>query len=246
MRRAIVLSLDRELIVRAVFGSYGEVPYGPASPILWISHGAPKPAGPNRSRGPAAPGRARLGATAMATAFSTGRASRCGSTSTFPTPARSRRQMALLAQQQLRQTGIDVVLRQFDFPVYFERRHAGHFDIDFSSTIQDPSPSGLTQGWSCGGTTNVAHYCDPRVDSLIERAISSSDGARAAWHAVLRQIEDDAPAAFMYAPSYVFAVNRRFGNVTIRPESSWIGALEVDRGGAGRPARRRALACAAG
>jgi len=27
----------------------------------------------------------------------------------------------------------------------------------------------------------------------------------------------------MYAPSYVFAVNRRIGNVTIRPESSWMG-----------------------
>jgi ABC-type transport system substrate-binding protein len=88
--------------------------------------------------------------------------------------------------------------------------------------MQDPSPSGLTQGWSCDGGTNVARYCDPTVDSLIERAIASSDGARDAWHAALRQIEDDAPAAFMYAPSYVFAVNRRLGNVTIRPESSWI------------------------
>ena len=26
----------------------------------------------------------------------------------------------------------------------------------------------------------------------------------------------------MFAPNYVFAVNRRFGNVTIRPESSWM------------------------
>ncbi len=69
---------------------------------------------------------------------------------------------------------------------------------------------------------NDAHYCDSRVDSLIERAIASAGDARAAWHGVLRQIEDDAPAAFMYAPSYVYAVNRRFENVTIRPESSWI------------------------
>jgi len=61
------------------------------------------------------------------------------------------------------------------------------------------------------------------VDSLIERATASSEDSREAWHAALRQIEDDAPAAFMYAPSYVFAVNRRIGNVTIRPESSWMG-----------------------
>ena len=130
--------------------------------------------------------------------------------------------MALLAQQELRQSGIDVELQQYDYSIYLERRNAGRFDIDFSSTMQDPSPSGLTQGWSCNGGTNVAHYCDPKVDSLIEHAIASMDNAGEAWHAALRQIEDDAPAAFMYASSYVFAVNRRFGNVTIRPESSWI------------------------
>ena len=39
---------------------------------------------------------------------------------------------------------------------------------------------------------------------------------------MLQRIEQDAPAAFIYAPTYVFAVNRRYRDVTIRPESSWI------------------------
>ena len=221
VRRAIVLSLDRELMVRALYGSYGAVPYGPVSSILWISHGAPKPTGPNRSRA-----RQLLAARGWADSDGDGILDRKGTPLrlelNFPGTSAVRKQMALLAQQQLRQTGIDVVLRQFDYPIYRERQAAGHFDIDFSSTIQDPSPSGLTQGWSCNGSTNRAHFCDPKVDSLIEHAISSSDDARTAWHTALRQIEDDAPAAFMYAPNYVFAVNRRFGNVTIRPESSWM------------------------
>ena len=50
VRRAITLSLDRALLVQAVYGSYGEVPYGPASSILWIRHGMPKAAGPNRGQ----------------------------------------------------------------------------------------------------------------------------------------------------------------------------------------------------
>ncbi|MEO7985426.1 MAG: ABC transporter substrate-binding protein [Gemmatimonadales bacterium] len=222
VRRAIILSLDRSLIVRSAYGSYGEVPYGPASPILWIRHGAPRATGPNRSAA-----RRILASRGWTDSDHDGVLDRNGVPLrldlSFPTTSAARRQMALVAQQQLRQSGIDVVLQGYDFPVYFRRRLAGDFDIDFSSTTQDPSPSGLTQGWSCGGTTNVAHYCDPRVDSLIERAISSSDGAREAWHEVLRQVEEDAPAAFMYAPSYVFAVNRRLGNVAIHPESSWIG-----------------------
>jgi peptide/nickel transport system substrate-binding protein len=139
----------------------------------------------------------------------------------YPNTSAVRERIALLAQQQLRQMGIDLVLRVFDYPVYREHWRAGRFDIDFSSTLQDPSPAGLTQGWACGGATNVAHYCNPRVDSLIDRAIADRQHAAEAWRAALRQIEDDAPAAFMYAPSFVFAVQRRFTNVNIRPESSW-------------------------
>ncbi len=221
VRRAIILSLDRSLMVRSIYGSYGNVPYGPVSTILWISHGTPKTSGPDRAKA-----RELLAARGWADSDGDGILDRKGTPLrlelNFPVTSAVRKQMALLAQQQLRQTGIEVVLRQFEYPVYLERRTAGRFDIDFSSTLQDPSPSGLTQGWSCGGVTNYAHYCDPVVDSLIEHAISSSADAQTAWHAALRQIEDDAPAAFMYAPNYVFAVSRRFGNVTILPESSWM------------------------
>lgn len=221
VRRAIILSLDRDLMVRSVYGSYGEVPFGPASPILWIRHGAPKATGPNRSAA-----RRILASRGWKDSDGDGVLDRDGVPLrldlSYPITSAVRKQIALLAQQQLREAGIEVELQSYEYPVYLQRRDAGRFDIDFSSTTQDPSPSGLTQGWSCGGSTNVAHYCDSKVDSLIERAIASSEEARDAWHAVLRQVEDDAPAAFMYAPSYVYAVNRRFGNVTIHPESSWI------------------------
>jgi peptide/nickel transport system substrate-binding protein len=221
VRRAIILSLDRALLVRAAYGSYGEVPYGPASAILWIRHGMPKPAGPNRGQA-----RRLLAARGWTDSDGDGILDRNGKPLrlelNYPGTSAVRKQIALLAQQQLRQVGIDLVLRQFEFPVWFEHRTTGHFDIDFSASNQDPSPSGLTQGWECGGGTNAAHYCNPRVDFLIERAIASRDHAADDWHAVLKQVEDDAPAAFMYAPSYVFAVNRRFGDVTIRPESSWL------------------------
>ncbi len=235
VRRAIILSLDRALLVRAVYGSYADVPYGPASAILWIRHGTPKAEGPNRGRA-----RSLLASRGWIDSDGDGIVERNGRplrvALNYPGTSAVRRQIALLAQQQLRQAGIDLVLQQLDGPIWLERRTAGRFDIDFSSTTQDPSPSGLTQGWSCGGGTNVAHYCNPKVDSLFEHAIASRDHAGDAWHSALRQIEDDAPAAFMYVPSYVFAVNRRFGNVTIRPESSWLLLWKWTTGApAGRP-----------
>jgi peptide/nickel transport system substrate-binding protein len=235
-RRALGLALDRRLMVRAVFGNAGEVPYGPASPILWIRHGAPAPLGGNPKEA-----RRLLAARGWTDHDGDGVLDRDGRplalTLLLPVTSAIRQQMALQVQEQLRQIGVRVDLERLEFPIYSERRGAGRFDIDFSSTSQDPSPSGLSQAWSCSGGTNVARYCDPAVDSLLAVANRATDHAGDAWHAVLRRIEGDAPAVFMYAPSYMYAVHRRFGNVTIRPESSWLALRQWTVGGQAAPRR---------
>jgi ABC-type oligopeptide transport system substrate-binding subunit len=67
----------------------------------------------------------------------------------------------------------------------------------------------------------VAQYCDPQVDSLMERAIRGGPDARKTWHETVRLLVSDAPAAFIYAPSSAIVVHRRFDRVAIRPESFW-------------------------
>ncbi len=237
VRRAIGLAIDRRQIVRAVFGSAGEVPYGPVSTILWIHHGTPAPAARNLREA-----RRLLDGRGWTDHDGDGVRDRAGQplalTLIVPNTSAARLQMAQIVQEQLRALGIRLEVAKMDRPVYSERRAGAAFDIDFSSTGQDPSPSGLAQGWSCEGGTNVVRYCDPVVDSLIETAIRTGEGAGAAWHAVLRRIEEDAPAVFMYSLNYMYAVNRRFTNVRIRPESSWLGLREwtVGPDGARRPA----------
>jgi peptide/nickel transport system substrate-binding protein len=222
VRRAITLGLDRQLLVRAVFGSYADVPYGPVSSLLWIRHSSPKPERPNREEA-----RRLLSQAGWRDTNGDGLRERGGKplilTLSLPNTSAPRRQISLMAQEQLRQIGIDLQIQQLEFPLWIERRSGGKFDIDFAGTVQDPSPSGLTQGWSCAGGTNVAKYCNPRLDSLLEYAVlhrPKGDPA-APWIAVLRQIEADAPAAFLYTPYYIYAVKRRFRNVTITPASSW-------------------------
>ena len=223
VRRAITLGLDRQLMVRAVFGTYGEVPYGPVSPLLWIRHHAPRAARQNLAEA-----RRLLGAAGWRDADGDGILDRDGQpltlTLSLPNTSAIRRQLALLTQEQLRQLGIKIELQPLESPLWLERRSSGRFDIDFSATSQDPSPSGITQGWSCAGGTNVAKYCNPRTDSLLNQAAlgrARQDPAEA-WGAVLRQIEDDAPAAFLYAPSYAYVVKRRYRNVAINPVSPWL------------------------
>jgi peptide/nickel transport system substrate-binding protein len=234
VRRAIGLALDRAGMVRATFGNLAQVPYGPASLLLWIGHDAPAPARQNlpearrllRARGwidHDGDGTLDKGGTPLALTLT------LTSTSAF------RMQLAQIAQEQLRQVGIRLELKALDNQLWNEVREEGRFDIDFSSTGQDPSPTGLAQGWSCAGATNKAHYCNPRVDSLIEAATFATSNLQQAWQAVLRQIEDDAPAVFMYATKLQAVVPRRFTNVRIRPESLWLGLREWTL--AGSPSR---------
>jgi peptide/nickel transport system substrate-binding protein len=235
VRRALTLALDRRLLVRAVLGRDAEVPYGPVSSVLWIRHGGPTATPPNR-----AAARKLLADRGWTDEDGDGMLERAGQPLSlgllYPNTSGIRQQMALLIQEQWRNIGVRTELVQVDGAVWNERRNAGNFDVDFSAANQDPSPSGLTQSWSCRGSSNVARYCDPVVDSLIETAVRSQEQTGKNWHAVLRRIEQSAPAAFLYAPLYVYAVHRRFQNVTIRPDSPWMSLWKWSVRGAERPA----------
>jgi peptide/nickel transport system substrate-binding protein len=236
VRRAIGLALDRRLMVRTTFGSAAEVPFGPTSPLLWIRHGAPAAA-----RADVGEARRMLAARGWSDHDGDGTLDRDGLPLSLrlllPITSGIRQLLAPQVQEQLRQIGIHVELERLDFPLYVERRNEGRFDMDLAVTGQDPSPTGLSQGWSCNGSTNVGRYCDPAVDSLIDAASLATEGTAQAWHAVLRRIEADAPAVFLYAPSSMTVIDRRFTNVRIRPESQWLALREwtVSGTATGRP-----------
>jgi peptide/nickel transport system substrate-binding protein len=222
VRRALILALDRDLLVRAVLGQFGYVPFGPVSAQLWIRHGAP-----SHSRQDQSTARRLLAGRGWVDRDGDGiRENRNGVPLSLrllvSTSSLTRTQMAAIIQEQLRQVGVRVDLARVEVAVWIERRSAGDFDIDFSAATQDPSPSGLVFSWSCDGPGNVAGYCDPGADSLLQRAIASPKADRRLWHSFLRRVEESAPAAFLYTQSFAYGVNRRFRDVTIRPESSWI------------------------
>lgn len=220
VRQAVTLALDRPAIVRAVLGPYGSVPYGPVSSLLWVSRLTPKAGAPNLTES-----KRLLQSAGWSDANGDGILERHGRPLRLginvPAPSATRKAMATLIQEQLRLAGIQADLVILDGPVHGERRNAGRFDIDFSGATQDPTPSGLTQSWSCRGGSNVAHYCDAAVDSLLSGAIVSVAPADSLWKTALERIEADAPAVFLYTPVTVYGVSTRLAGVDIRPEAPW-------------------------
>lgn len=233
VRRAIVAALDRRAIVRSVFGDYALVPYGPASGILWISALAPKPTEQDQALA-----RRLLAEAGWADADGDGILDRSGTplalSINVPSTSAPRRLIAAQAQEQLRQVGIRLEVLVLERAVWQERHTTGNFDLGFGWASQDPTPAGLTQSWSCAGGSNVAHYCNPAVDSLITQAILSSGETAPLWREVLTRIEADAPAAFLFAPVTVVAVHRRYDRVAIQPGSPWMAVRDwrVRRGAA--------------
>ena len=221
VRRAVILALDRQVLVRSVLGRFGAVPYGPASSQLWIGHGAPTAAGQDQSTA-----RQLLAGRGWVDRDQDGvREDRSGRPLELrlqvTRSSEQRMSMALIVQEQLRQVGVRVDVLGLEPAVWMERRAAGNFDLDFSSAIQDPSPSGLAFSWSCDGPGNVGHYCDRGADSLLFRAMARPVADRRLWQDFLRRVEENAPAAFLYTQPYLAGVNRRFREVIIRPISVW-------------------------
>lgn len=221
VRRALAMALNRDELVRASFGPYAAVPDGPVSQLHWIREGK------RLVQYDTAGARALLARKGWRDSDGDGVLDQGGRTLTlqlnFPGPSATRALIAPMVQEQWRRIGVKVDLLRLDGPVWAERRGKGEFDVDFSSAVMDPSPAGMVQSWSCAGRngSNVGQYCDPQVDSLMERAIRGGPDARKAWHETVRLLVSDAPAAFLYAPSSAVVVHRRFDRVVIRPESFW-------------------------
>lgn len=222
VRRALTLALDVATTLRAVFGEYG-VPMGAPIPAAsWLRTVAPPPPAPDTARA-----RRLLAEAGWRDTDGDGTLDRNGAplrlVLNVPSSSAPRMQMAAVVQQQWRRLGVDVVLEAAEGPVWASRRTAGRFDVDFSAATQDPSPSGLVQSWTCAGIggSNVAGYCNPRVDSLLDAARLAPGDARAAWAPVLRAIADDAIAVPMYASDATVAYPAWLRTPELRPESYW-------------------------
>lgn len=217
-RAAIQMALNVPEMVRATFGPWATIPVGPVPELSWIRDPAARPPATN-----VAAAQAMLKAQGWADTDGDGILDRGGRplslSLSFPAPSAPRAQLSLLVEQQLKQVGIRIELNRLEGAVWSERRNRSNFDIDFGSASMDPAPSGLIQSWGCAGRggSNVAWYCDPKVDSLLGLAQRDRKASKALFQEAVRTIIGDVPAVFVYSPTTPYAVARRIRNVEINP-----------------------------
>ncbi len=218
VRRALVMAIDRSTLIQSTYGGFGAMAGAPVAQGHWtyrlVGHQRFDPQGARRlleRRGyrPGTSGVLERSGTPLALRLN------------VPSTSAVRMKMATQIQEQLRQIGVRVELVALDGPVWAQRRGRGEFDLDFSSAVLDPSPRGIVQSWTCAGQagSNVARFCDPEFDRMLERAMSSRRTGEAEWRRAYQRLQDDAPAAFLVSPPILFAVHGRYRSVSLRPES---------------------------
>lgn len=222
VRQALVMASDRESMGRGAYGPLTTTPSAPVSAIL------------RRALDAAPPLRFDTAAAARLLAQAGWRDSdgdsildKNGRPLSFrlmvPSVSAARVRMAVQMQETWRLLGVRAEIEQVEPGLFQQRRRSGRYDMESFGVSQDPTPAGLVQSWSCAGIggSNVGHYCNPDVDSLLARGGRRASDAPRLWSEAVRQIAADVPALFQAALVAGVPVHKRFTRVTLPPQSLW-------------------------
>lgn len=227
LRRALAMSVNQQEVVDAVLGGLGEVAIGPVSRMLSIwSEDIP--------RIPYDTARATtlLNRLGWADSDGDGYLDRSGQRLRFelavPASSESRRQAAVIIQDQFRRVGVEMAIAELELNTLISRVTGGQFDAFFGFRTQDPSPATIKEAWTSSGIggANFGRYSSAEFDRLVDAAIAEQRTERAVelWHQAVAHINADAPAIWLFSPKSVAAVHRRIDNVTIRPDQ-WTATI---------------------
>jgi peptide/nickel transport system substrate-binding protein len=145
-----------------------------------------------------------------------------------PSTSNDRQRSAVIVQEQFRRIGVEMTITPLDPPTWLDRAESGRVDAYYGARTQDPSPASVEEAWSSRGIggANWGRYANREIDRLIREALESFDtgAARALWHEAIAQMNEDAPAIWMYSPITAAGVHRRLDNVSLRADE-WGASL---------------------
>ena len=125
-------------------------------------------------------------------------------------------------QAMLRDRGVNVDVKKVSLSQFYLPKTegglllSGTYDMAYIAwrTGADPDDSNIV---TCGGVSNYAGYCNPRVDSLETQALAATSvPMRKQFYAAIQHtLAIDVPYDFLYAPKYGFA--EQLGMTGLRP-----------------------------
>jgi peptide/nickel transport system substrate-binding protein len=228
VRRAILMSVDRDKLAKGLFGDAGEPALSPFPSRLWEHSPDVKPipydpAGAQRLLA-AAGWRDTNGDKVL---DKNGQPLRV-EVDYFPTE-QWRQDVLVVMQDMLKQVGIQLQPRPFERTAWVDRLRRQEFQGSLWGWGWAPGAVGSnaeglfhTRAIPPNGT-NFASYSNPRVDALLDSAQVASDTTRGRqiWRQIETQVIDDAVYAPLFLDPELYGVNKRFKNVKFRGIEWW-------------------------
>lgn len=223
VRQAIAYALDRQAIIKHIFGDAAR----PATAIFPPEHWA---GNSELISYPHDPARARqlLG--------------QAGYSATHPLrlvyktssdPFRIR--LATILQSQMRQAGIDVELRSYDWGTFYGDIKAGRFQLFSLAWIGIRTPDIFRYAFHTTSIppdgANRGRYSSPQVDTLIERTEQLSDPQQmvANYRTIERLLHQDLPYVPLWYEDHVFISRKDIKGYRLSPDGNYDGLISVTR-----------------
>jgi peptide/nickel transport system substrate-binding protein len=149
-----------------------------------------------------------------------------------PASSRARQNVAVLLQEQLKRSGVDLQVDQLDINTMIARLSKRDFDAVLNAWHPDPNPSSIRQSW--GGASarspngsNYGGYDSPAFDAYVDSAVTARPTDAPAYFRKAYQVfVDDAPAVLLYEPRLVAGASKRIKLVEMRPDAWWAGLAD--------------------
>jgi peptide/nickel transport system substrate-binding protein len=224
VRRALVMAVDRNAVVRSVFDTLALVAHGPATRALTTSDttiGLPYDTARAATmldsigwkRGP--DGMRRKGGVPLAFALM------------VPSSSAIRSKLAVLLQEQWRRAGVATRIESIEANTFGERLDDRKFDAVLNAWHIDPTPSSVREEWASSeikkGGYNATSYSNPAFDAVVDSAVTEMDPTRSAalYQRAYRILTEDAAAMWIYELRNVHGVSLRINAVGIRADAWW-------------------------
>lgn len=230
VRRAIAAAIDREAIVRTIWGGRADVADSLLSPAFW----AHEKGLPTLRHDPAAAKRL-LDASGYQDPDGDGPLPRFSLT--FKTSQdEMRRRIATVLQEQLRGVGIALEVRSLEWGTFFSDVRRGNFQL-YGLTwvgIQDPDfyHYAFHSASVPPGGANRGGYADPEVDRLVEagRRETSREARKRLYGMVQRILARDLPVVPLWIHRNILVRDRRFRGFLLTPDEDYssVGRIRVE------------------
>ncbi|MER3483754.1 MAG: peptide ABC transporter substrate-binding protein [Meiothermus sp.] len=130
-------------------------------------------------------------------------------------------QLAQVYQAMAAQVGIQVKIEQVEFGTLLDRGTKGDFEALAVGWSGRPDPDGNIYDFvRCKGPQNYAGYCNPKVDTLLNRArsVRLPEARRDLYSQVMKIVLDDLPYVYIYHPQTTIGLSKRVSGIPAIPD----------------------------